>query len=156
MNDMIVTCYPNIWNKNITLKVKKESYDCEDCGYNEEVCCFLYSNMKQFANIKLGSAHCCSMESAYLKDGIFYIFNELGISLPYTRLTNVALNKAENYSDKNEALIQKAINYREYLRILNPKLDLSIYNNDIIFMAKSILLSNKIILKVEVSDELLL
>lgn len=39
-------------NKNITLKVKKESYDCDDCGYNEEVCCFLYSNMKQFANIK--------------------------------------------------------------------------------------------------------
>ena len=76
--------------------------------------------------------------------------------MPYKRLTNIALKKAENYSDKNEALAQKVINYREYLRILNPELDLSAYNNDIIFMAKSILLSHEIKLNIEVSDELLL
>lgn len=142
--------------KNITLKVEKEGYECDDCGYNEEVCCFISSNMKKFKNVKLGSAHCCSMESAYLKDGILFIFNKLGISLSYKRLTNIALKKAENYSDKNEALAKKVINYREYLRILNPELDLSSYNNDIIFMAKSILLSHEIKLNIEVSDELLL
>jgi hypothetical protein len=142
--------------KNITLKVAKEGYDCDDCGYSEETCCFFSSNLKKFNNVKLGSAHCCSMESAYLKDGIFYIFNELDISLPYTRLSKIAFEKSENYSNKNEALVQKVISYREYLRILNPKLDLSKYNNDIILMAKSILKSHNIILNVEVSDELLL
>lgn len=107
--------------KKIQITLYTASSDCPSCGFSLAKCVDIYS--KDEIKIKketLGNPTCTSMESAYLKDGLKRIFDQLGIDMPYTKHT-ISAFELVGENDLEELLTNGKIGYRTYIRYLNPK-----------------------------------
>lgn len=120
MNTIKITCF-------------EDMHDCEYCGYTLSDSVEIESDLDSVPSTFLGEANCFSSSSAYFLDGLNYIFEKLGKSMPYTRLTQKALEEVGD-NDPSELYKEGKISYKVLRRALEKRLNVP-YGEELLDLA---------------------
>ena len=135
--------------KYVKITFKKETYECNDCGFDEARVCLIESNIKEVSNVKLGSAHCCSMQSSSIREAILFVLKALNFPMEF----NMLKIKGTSYDIDDES--DQYRSEKDCIKDLNTTVDISKYNGDIENIARFLLENHGVALEIvdEISDD---